>query len=1551
MTSPSAVGIWRASTGPVGLNLSPAPTITDLASNALPATEPTIDETYTVDNTAPTADIVDITPDPRTTNAGTVNITFGESVTGVDITDFTLTLDATPVALTGLIVSGSGASYTVDLSTVTAAAGTYLLTLNASGSGIIDSAGNALVADASDTWDLNAPPTDIALSNDAILENTSTSGGTVAIGTLTATDPNSPQNHTFSLVAGDDDADNSKFTIVGGVLHIKQDEIIDFESQSAYLVRINVNDGLSNFEKAFTITVTDVNEAPTDIALSANTIVENTNTGAASVAIGSLSATDPDTSPTHTFSLVSGTGDTDNTKFEIVAGALHIRQGQTIDFEAQASYTVRVNVSDGTNDFAKVLTIDVTNQNEAPSITTPATVNAAENQVAVIDVQATDPEGLAEGTGLSYSLIGGVDMALFTIDTNSGVLTFQTPPDFEAPSDTGTDNVYNVQIQITDGTNNVTQDIAVTVTDANEAPTDIALSANTIVENTDTGAGSVAIGSLSATDPDTSPTHTFSLVSGDGDTDNTKFEIVAGALHIKQGQTVDFESQSTYAVRLNVSDGTNNFEKAFTVNVTDANEAPTDIALSASSIAENTDTGAGSVAIGSLSATDPDASPTHTFSLIAGNRRHRQRQIRDRRRCLAHQAGADHQLRGAVHLHRPPQRQRRRQQLRKGLHRQRHRRQRGAYRHRPQREYYRRKHRHRRGVRGHRLALRHRPRRLAHPHLLPRRRTGDTDNAKFEIVAGALHIRQGQTIDFESQPTYTVRLNVSDGANNFEKEFTVNVTDVNEAPTDIALSANTIVENTDTGTGSVAIGSLSATDPDASPTHTFSLVAGTGDTDNAKFEIVAGALHIRQGQTIDFESQPTYAVRVNVSDGTNNFEKEFTVNVTDANEAPTDIDLSASSIAENTDTGAASVAIGSLSAADPDASPTHTFSLVAGTGDNDNAKFEIVAGALHIRQGQTIDFEGQQSYSVRVNVNDGVNDFAQILSVIVTDQNEAPAPANDSVSIPESATNNTPVITVTPNDPDAGDSHTFAITAGNTGTAFAIDASGLITVADSNQLVQGQIYSLTVEVRDQGGLGLISNATISITITDVNTPPTAVVLNNQINSLPENTSTASDIFIADIVITDDGTGVNTINLAGPDAARFRVVGTQLLFKSGIVLNFEAPGDANSNNAYEVTVQIDDTTVGTTPDVFVSHTLSITNVNEPPIIALQNTTTSIAEGTLATSTKVADIVITDDALGTNTLTLSGADAALFEIVGGNGAAPQGGRRLDFESNPTLDVTVEVDDPALAPRPTTDAPSPSPSPTSTRHRPSPCQNADHLRSPKDTDTSSSIKVADIVITDDALGTNALTLSGADAALFEIVGNELHLKSPARASTSRPTRPSTSPSRWTTPPRARTPNDRRSSPSPSPTSTRRRRSPSRTRRSRSPKDTDTSSAIKVADIVITDDALGTNDLILVRRRRRAVRDRRQGAAPQVAGASLDFETNPTLDVIVEVDDPALAPDAQRQRVDDHHRHRRQRGANGRARQRDVHLRRRTPTPAAASRSPTSSSRTTRSARTTSP
>jgi hypothetical protein len=121
-------------------------------------------DTWVNESTVPTADIVDVTPDPRSIPVGAVTINFSEAVTGVDINDLTLTRNGTKVDLTGLTVNGGGASYSIDLSSVTTTFGSYTLTLVASGSGITDLAGNAMTANASDSWIID----DVREQNDTL---------------------------------------------------------------------------------------------------------------------------------------------------------------------------------------------------------------------------------------------------------------------------------------------------------------------------------------------------------------------------------------------------------------------------------------------------------------------------------------------------------------------------------------------------------------------------------------------------------------------------------------------------------------------------------------------------------------------------------------------------------------------------------------------------------------------------------------------------------------------------------------------------------------------------------------------------------------------------------------------------------------------------------------------------------------------------------------------------------------------------------------------------------------------------------------------------------------------------------------------------------------------------------------------------------------------------------------------------------------------------------------------------------------------------------------
>ncbi len=195
-----------------------------------------------------------------------------------------------------------------------------------------------------------------------------------AVATLGAVDADSTSSATLTLVSGTGAADNASFAIDGNTL--KAQVAFDFETKSSYSIRVRATDSDgASFEKVIIVNVTNVNEPPTDISLSNSSVEENKSLN---TVVGSFSTTDPDAAGSANYSLVSGTGSTDNTSFNI--SGTNLRTSASFDFEAKSSYSVRVRVTDGGGlNYEKVFAIYVTDVNEAP----------------IDNVAPTSPTGLA----------------------------------------------------------------------------------------------------------------------------------------------------------------------------------------------------------------------------------------------------------------------------------------------------------------------------------------------------------------------------------------------------------------------------------------------------------------------------------------------------------------------------------------------------------------------------------------------------------------------------------------------------------------------------------------------------------------------------------------------------------------------------------------------------------------------------------------------------------------------------------------------------------------------------------------------------------------------------------------------------------------------------------------------------------------------------------------------------------------------------------------------------------------------------------------------------
>ncbi|MDQ6525251.1 cadherin domain-containing protein [Nocardioides sp. LHD-245] len=367
----------------------------------------------------------------------------------------------------------------------------------------------------------NAAPTNLSLSDLSVAENEPVN---TAVGSLSATDPDVGDTHTFTLVAGTGSADNASFTISGTGL--RTSAVFDFEAKASYAVRVRVTDqGGLTFEKSFTVTVTNAaeNAAPTNLSLSDLSVAENRPVN---TVVGGLSATDPDVGDTHTFTLVAGAGSADNASFDIAGAGL--RTSAVFDFEAKASYAVRVRVTDqGGLTFEKQFTVTVTNaaENAAPTNLSLSDLSVAENEpvnTAVGSLSATDPD---VGDTHTFTLVAGTgsaDNASFTI-SGTGLRT-SAVFDFEAKAS------YAVRVRVTDqGGLTFEKSFTVTVTNVNEAPVADNDSFGDALGNTRFVVGTTSTGPLLGPIPG-------SVLDGDTDVDTPAANLTAGPASITSTQ-------------------------------------------------------------------------------------------------------------------------------------------------------------------------------------------------------------------------------------------------------------------------------------------------------------------------------------------------------------------------------------------------------------------------------------------------------------------------------------------------------------------------------------------------------------------------------------------------------------------------------------------------------------------------------------------------------------------------------------------------------------------------------------------------------------------------------------------------------------------------------------------------------------------------------------------------------------------------------------------------------------------------------------------------------
>ncbi|MDB5385040.1 MAG: hypothetical protein JWM11_686 [Planctomycetaceae bacterium] len=301
-----------------------------------------------------------------------------------------------------------------------------------------------------------------------------------AVMTVVATDADQPaQTVTYSISGG---ADQAKFSITSsGVLTFVAAP--DFESpkdagaDNVYVLQITASDGHGGLtNRNLSVTVTPVNEPPVFSTLATFNVTEH------STSVGTIVANDPDLpAQTVTYTISGGA---DQAKFSITSSGVltfvAAPDSQTpTDAGTNNVYDLQVAASDGNGGIAlqNIAVTVISTNSHVPVFTSSATFSVAENTTVVGTTVATDADIPAQT--VHYSITGGADQGKFSI-SSIGQLTFVTAPDFEAPTDAGTDNVYNVQVTANDGNGGlIVQQIAVTVTNVDDSLS-LALGGNTV---------------------------------------------------------------------------------------------------------------------------------------------------------------------------------------------------------------------------------------------------------------------------------------------------------------------------------------------------------------------------------------------------------------------------------------------------------------------------------------------------------------------------------------------------------------------------------------------------------------------------------------------------------------------------------------------------------------------------------------------------------------------------------------------------------------------------------------------------------------------------------------------------------------------------------------------------------------------------------------------------------------------------------------------------------------------------------------------------------------
>ncbi|XP_028399274.1 protocadherin Fat 4-like [Dendronephthya gigantea] len=1136
--------------------------------------------------------------------------------------------------------------------------------------------------------DVNERPSNINLSPKNIKEN---SDEGQLVGKLRATDEDFGQVHQFTLL----DSAFGRFKLVnnseirvaisntGCLLHGGKSCLLNYEgADNFYTILVRATDDGTppqQLTMGINITLDDVNDQPRDLALSKYWVKENV---VLNTTVGYFTASDEDKN-SMSYTLVQGGRGLFGVETN---GRLHV--AKPVDHEKSSTVHVTVKVTDNgvpPKSMKKKFTIIIKNVNEAPVNTS---LTSTDGQQSYSDDHATINENSAMdtvvGTLVSLDHDAGQNL-MYTLNDDAGGRFSVDTSTISCHNDTSNLNIktictcklvvsghlnyedipsHEIIVEVSDGNHSRVSNFTITLLDRNDQPENVTIQGS-LTGRVRENANNKLIGELVTTDEDVSQSHVYTLKG------STRFTIKGNKLYTSQGANLNYEEKQEFRIVIMSTDNgypPKSVKQNLTIEVEDVNEPPSNIILSGLTINENSQSG---TLVANITIDDPDNRgtkgvwQTHKCQLVdsAQDRFNIQNSLLVSSGDLNYEQSTTHGIiircldSGSKPL-----------TIQKSFDIQ-------------------------------VLDINERPEQIklsnkvvsenGGPLLVGELNTIDPDKAqsfKYFLVSASeenmFYINGSQlktysSLDYESRSLWHLVINTVDqGGLNLTQDFRITIKDTNDRPTDISISVPLAVfENSDLGS-SVTV--FTAVDQDVSQTHRYFIksITAFGPRSNIisgyqkafKLDPISGKLTV--ASYIDYEAVTGFKLEIMTEDNGYpqfTFNKTFTLDVLDVNEAPNDLTLDKNKIEENS---AVDSLVGNLNVSDPDnvneEKHFYTCHVV------NNVPFKVSQIQLVVSKAD-LDFETQSEFSVKVNCTQTSNSTFYIyrsFRVLLTDVNEAPYNLTilNGESVQENQPNLTLVGTLVALDQDAKDKIRFEFTdKSGDSSKFFINGNSLLTSAVFDYEEKNS-YSISVVAKDDGIPSLNQTKQFKIKILDMNDKPVAM----RFNSSGVNENAINGTVVGNF-ITDDPDQHDTHNYTLLDYnLTFRISEGKLLVKESDRLDFEIQA--------EIVILVRSTDNGNpTMSIQENITVKILDVNDEPYEIRNLSNLSLDENTQGKTAIVFEVL--DDDIGQTHICVV-EDSELFimdETPDQNWSlCVKKGSVINHERNSTISIKVNCSD---------------------------------------------------------------------------------------------------------------------------------------------------------------------------------------------------------------------------------------------------------------------------------